>query len=76
MNIYKPLPKRQILHSSKLKDFAGDNFKFDDYGRKFPKWVENPVGKGDWLVVLGFNATLTAKVISWHMCFLAFSHQY
>ena len=33
-----------------------------------------------WLVVLGFNATLTAKVISWrsvtHMCFLAFSRQY
>ena len=33
-----------------------------------------------WLVVLGFNATLTAKVISWrsvtHECFLAFSHQY
>ena len=33
-----------------------------------------------WLVVLRFNATLTAKIISWrsvrHMCFLAFSHQY
>ena len=32
------------------------------------------------VVVLGFNATPTAKVISWrsvtHMCFLAFSHQY
>ena len=32
------------------------------------------------LVVLGFNTTLTAKVISrrsvTHMCFLAFSHQY
>ena len=32
------------------------------------------------LVVLGFNATLTAKVTPWrsvtHMCFLAFSHQY
>ena len=32
-----------------------------------------------WLVVLGFNATLTANVISWrsvtHKCFLAFSHQ-
>ena len=31
-----------------------------------------------WLVVLGFNATLIAKVKSWrsvtHMCFLAFSH--
>ena len=36
--------------------------------------------KVDWLVVFGFNATLTAKVISGrsvtHMCFLAFSHQY
>ena len=33
-----------------------------------------------WLVVLGFNATLTAKIISWqsvtHMCFLAFLHQH
>ena len=33
-----------------------------------------------WLVVLGFNPTLTAMVISWqsvtHMYFLAFSHQY
>ena len=33
-----------------------------------------------WLVVLGFNATLTAKVIAWrsvtHMSFLAFSRQY
>ena len=33
-----------------------------------------------WLIVLGFNATLTARVISWrsvrHMCLLAFLHQY
>ena len=41
----------------------------------------NPAEEGfGWLVVLGFNATLTAKVISWrsvtHMCFLAYSHQY
>ena len=36
--------------------------------------------KVGWLVVLGFHATKTAKVISWrsvtYMCFLAFSHQY
>ena len=56
--------------------------------------LENTVGKdlhcrhvktraclvGWLLVVLGFNATLTAKVISWrsvtHVCFLAFLHQY
>ena len=41
--------------------------------------VVKVVGKV-WFVVLGFNATLTAKVILWqsvmHMCFLAFSHQY
>ena len=43
------------------------------------KTYSNTVKLG-WLVVLGFNATLTAKVISWrsvtHMCFLAFSHKY
>ena len=42
-----PFPKRQILDSSKLKEFADDNCKFDEDGRKFAKWVENTVGKGD-----------------------------
>ena len=42
-----PLPKQQILDSSKLKEFVDDNFKFDEYGRKFSKWVENTVGKGE-----------------------------
>ena len=28
-------PKRQISHSSKLKEFADDNFKWDENGRKF-----------------------------------------
>ena len=37
----------QILDSSKLKEFAYDNFKFDENGRKLSKWVENPVGKGE-----------------------------
>ena len=41
------LPKRQILGSSKLKEFADDNFKFDENGRKFAKRVENTVGKGE-----------------------------
>ena len=35
----------QILDSS--KEFADDNFKFDENGRKFSKRVENTVGKGD-----------------------------
>ena len=32
-----PFPKKQILDSSKLKEFEDDNFKFDGNGRKFSK---------------------------------------
>ena len=35
------------LDSSKLKEFADDNFKFNEYGRKLSKKVENTVGKGE-----------------------------
>ena len=42
-----PFPKRQILDSSKLKEFADDNFKFDENGRQFLKQVENTVVKGE-----------------------------
>ena len=44
---YLPFPKQQILDSSKLKEFADDNFKFDKNGRKFSIWLENTVGKGE-----------------------------
>ena len=40
-------PKRQILDSSKLKEFADDNFTLDDNGRKIYIRVENTVGKGE-----------------------------
>ena len=36
-----------MLDSSKLKEFADDKFKLDENGRKFAKWVENTVGKGE-----------------------------
>ena len=39
--------RRQILDSSKLKEFADDNFKFEENDRKLSKWVENTVGKGE-----------------------------
>ena len=35
----------QMTNSSKLKDFADDNFKFDKNGRKLSNPVENTVGK-------------------------------
>ena len=40
-------PNDKFLESSKLKEFANDDFKFDENGRKFSKRVENTVGKGE-----------------------------
>ena len=44
---YQPITRRQILNSSKLKEFADDNFKFDKNGRKLSKQIENTVGRGE-----------------------------
>ena len=38
---------KQILDSSKLKEFADDNFRFDENGRNLSKRSENTVGKGE-----------------------------
>ena len=35
-----------MLDSSKLREFADDNFKFYENGRKLSKRAENTVGKG------------------------------
>ena len=52
----QPITRQQILHSSKLKEFADDNFKSDINGRKFSKWVENTVGNWE---ILFFPAVLS-----------------
>ena len=46
-NFVQPITRRDILDSSKLKEFADDNFKFDENGKKLSKRVENTVGKGE-----------------------------
>ena len=43
----KPITRRQILDSSKLKEFPDNNFKFDQNGKKLSKRVENTVGNGE-----------------------------
>ena len=43
------------LDSSKLKEYADDNFKFDENGRKLSKRVENTVAKGEMLVTSNFS---------------------
>ena len=45
--LYELCTKQQIQDSSKLKEFADDNFEFNENGRNFPKRVENTVGKGE-----------------------------
>ena len=42
-----PFPKRQILDSSNLEEFADGNFKFVENGREFSCRVENTVEKGE-----------------------------
>ena len=44
---FKPITRRKILDSSKLKESADDNFKFHENGRQLSKQVENTVGKGE-----------------------------
>ena len=39
--------KEIFFHLPKLKDFADNNFRFDENDRKFLKSVENSVGKGE-----------------------------
>ena len=48
--IFYPLTHYQttkFLDWSKLKEFADDNFKFDENGRRSSKRKENTVGKGE-----------------------------
>ena len=42
---FKPFPKPQILDSSKLKEFADDNFRFDENDRKFSRKFSKQVKK-------------------------------
>ena len=40
-------PYDNISDYSKLKEFADDNFRVEENGIKFSKWVKNSVGKGE-----------------------------
>ena len=62
-----------MLDSSKMKELADDNFKFDENGNKISNTVENSVGEGEvahykqiLLIPKCFEKTCTAD-----MCFLA-----
>ena len=44
--LFNPFPNDKYLDSSKLKEFADDNYDFDENGGKFSESIENTVGKG------------------------------
>ena len=48
-------PKRQILDSAILKEFADHNFEFDGNGRKLSKWVKTLREKEKLLVMINFS---------------------
>ena len=68
--MFQPFPKKQILDPFKLKEFAHNNVKFYEKGRKLSKLLlENPEGKGKiarneqfLLFPQGFRKTCTAHV--------------
>ena len=45
--MYLPFPKRQIVHSSILKEFVDDTFEFHGNGGNGRKMVEKTVEKGE-----------------------------
>ena len=45
--MFLTLSQTTKFHSLQMREFADDNFKFDNTGRKYSKWVENTVGKGE-----------------------------
>ena len=44
---FNPFPNDDFLDSSKFKAYADASFEFDENGRKFSKFLENTVGKGE-----------------------------
>ena len=55
------------LYSSKLKEFADVNVKFDENSRKLSKWVENTVGKGE---IARYEQFLLFPLCFQKVCFL------
>ena len=47
LDMFNPLPDDKILSRPILKQSADDNSKFGEDSRKFSKWVENTVDKGE-----------------------------
>ena len=66
VEMFYPFPNWQILDSSKLDEFADDNFEFNENGDKFSKKVGNTVGKAEIPTV--FSKDLFCRHIKTRAC--------
>ena len=66
-NNFSLFPNDKFLDFSKLKEFADDNFKFDENGRQLSKRVENNVGKGGIAHYEQFLLFLQCFQMTWDM---------
>ena len=57
------LSQMKNLDSSKLKEFADDNVKFNEIGRKFSKRIENTVGKGEIVSNFSFSNSVFKRLV-------------
>ena len=51
---FNSFPAQQIFDSSKRKEFADDNFIFDEIGKKLSKWVKNTGKRRNCFVISKF----------------------
>ena len=57
-----------FIDSSKLRDFADDNSRFDENDRKFSKRVENTVGKGKIVCPTVFSKDFYCRHVNTKAC--------
>ena len=62
---FYPFPRRQILDSSKLKELADNNSRFDENGEKFSNSLEKTVGKGKKKLLRMSDFSFTNNVLKW-----------
>ena len=72
MSSFNPSPpkkkKKKKIDSSKQKEYADDNFKFDENGRNVLKQVEHTVGKGEIARFSVFSKDLYCRHVKTRAC--------
>ena len=63
--LFLTLSQTSTFRLIQIEDFANNNFKSDENGRRFSKWVENTAGKGE--IVVTHNLSFPPSVFERHV---------